>query len=161
MGEGPLSSWTLCSHPIRLISCEQLMGMQCADFLLSLGGNWICPNGPDQGLRMISCQLQPNITCSELLISTILGTLSHQGQLCLLYPGSQDCPSSPPEPLCPGITLSVGSLCLTCQWCSLSAPVHIPTAHSPVSSLLCAWVTTAAVSLHLTSITLPPAQMTA
>lgn len=83
MGQGPLSSWTLCSHPVRLISCEQLMGMQCADFLLSLGRNWICPNGPDWGLRMISCQLKPNITCSELLIFTTLGTLSHQGQLCL------------------------------------------------------------------------------
>lgn len=82
MGEEPLSSWTLCFHPIRLISCEQLMGMQYADFLLSLGGNWICPNGPDQGLRVISCQVKSNITCSELLISTILGTLSHRGQLC-------------------------------------------------------------------------------
>lgn len=82
MGEGPLNSWTLCSHPIRLIGSEQLMGMQCADFLLSLGGNWICPNGPDWGLRTISCQLKPNSTCSELLVSTILGTLSHQGQLC-------------------------------------------------------------------------------
>lgn len=80
MGEGRLSSWT--SHLIRLISCEQLMGMQCADFLLLLGGNWICPNGPDQGLRTTSCQLKPSITCSDLLISTTLCTLSHWGQLC-------------------------------------------------------------------------------
>lgn len=38
--------------------------MQCAGFLLSLGGNWICPKGLDQGLGTISCQLKAKITSS-------------------------------------------------------------------------------------------------
>lgn len=55
------------------MSCKQLMGMQGAGFLLSLGGSWICPKGLDWGLGMISCQLKAKITSSYSPPSWVLG----------------------------------------------------------------------------------------